>query len=112
MIEHAAETWNHLQAMPTEVWLLVYALAAARLTRLVARDAILDRPREWITARTDNTRAALVGYLVNCGWCVGVWVGTAAALALALGHGSPWIEWPIIALAFAQVAGMLTTAKQ
>lgn len=93
-------------------WLLLYAIAAARLTRLIALDAIGDRPREWITTRTDNTRAAALGYLVNCPWCVGVWVATAVTAAAALGHGSPWIMWPIIALTLAQLAGMLTTAKE
>lgn len=106
-----ANTWDHLQAMPMWAWLIAYTFAAARLVRLIALDAILDRPREWITLRTDNTRAAALGYLVNCLWCVAVWVGAAVAAALAFGHGSPWIDWPIIALYFAQLAGMLTTAK-
>lgn len=112
MIENYAALWDHVQAAPIWMWVGIYTFAAARLVRLVTQDAILDRPREWITMRTDNTRAAPLGYLVNCAWCVGVWVGAAVAAAFAFGHGSPWIDWPITALYFAQLAGMLTTAKE
>lgn len=112
MINTYADVWAQLQAMPIAAWLFLYALAAMRITRLIALDAILDRPREWITTRTDRTRAAPLGYLVNCPWCVGVWVGAALTAVVALTHGSPWTEWPIIALALAQVAGMLTTATE
>ncbi len=112
MIEHHAETWARLADLHIGWWLVFYALAATRLVRLIAQDAILDRPREWITLRTDGTRAEPLGYLVNCPWCVGVWVGAAVAAAAALFHGSPWLGWPIIGLYLAQVAGMLTTTAR
>lgn len=117
MIEHVAadataDMWTRLSDMHILGWLFVYALAATRLTRLIAQDAILDRPRTWVTLRTDGTRAEPLGYLVNCPWCVGVWVAAGLTVAVALFHGSPWLWWPIIGLYLAQVAGMLTTTAR
>jgi hypothetical protein len=37
--------------MPTALVLLVYALAVARVTRLVNSDRITERPREWLLDR-------------------------------------------------------------
>lgn len=112
MIEHLADTWERLADVHIGLWMIAYAFAGARLTRLIAQDAIFDRPREWFTLRTDGTRAEPLGYLVNCPWCVGVWVGAGLAVGIALFHGSPWFGWPIIALYLAQLAGMLTTTAR
>jgi hypothetical protein len=91
------------------VWFPIYALAMTRLVGLVALDAITDAPRVAITLATDQ-RSILswIGYLVNCAWCTGVWVAVPFTAAVAIGHGSPWLGWPVMALALAQVAGMLS----
>lgn len=90
------------------VWFPIYALAMTRLVGLFALDAITDTPRAAITIVTDQRRfLSWVGYLVNCAWCTGIWVAAPYTAAIAAGHGSPWVGWPVIGLALAQVAGML-----
>lgn len=74
--------------METNLALLVLlALASYRITRLVVIDSILDEAREWFfqkldykhnkTTNTYNSRNFLIqklSYLLQCTWCVGVWV--------------------------------------
>lgn len=54
------------------------ALAAYRVTRLIAVDDITYRPRQWVGRRLPP----YVDALVTCPWCVGFWV-SGALLALA-----------------------------
>lgn len=78
--------------------------AAARLTRLVALDTLLDVPRtrveDWANRRkhgddydyeqAENDPHPLAT-LVSCTWCSGFWVSTAvAASAYAFGHTRTW----------------------
>lgn len=80
--------------------LIVYALAVARLTRLINADTVLDRPRLYIAGRVkaateladnypdspaaDDYRArerrwSTAFYFVQCPWCVGLWLTLATA---------------------------------
>lgn len=97
-----------MEPIELAVWFPVYALALTRLVGLAALDEITDAPRTRITLATDQRYGlAWIGYLVNCGWCTGIWVAAPFTAAIAAGHGEPWLGWPVIALALAQVAGML-----
>ena len=60
------------------------ALAAFRVWKLVADDAILDRPRDWLLTRA-GTSSELAVFLV-CPWCLGAWVATA--------WWASWWAWP------------------
>jgi Protein of unknown function (DUF1360) len=84
--------------------LVIYALAVARITRLINGDTILDRPRLWIAAREKQHREVADAikidpsqvktleyhesiarrwstalYFVQCPWCVGMWLTLATA---------------------------------
>lgn len=50
--------------------IVVDALAAYRLTRLVVEDTITVRPREALIARGPGW----AGDMLTCPWCVGWWV--------------------------------------
>jgi hypothetical protein len=71
--------------------LLLLIPAAARLTRLVSRDDITSLLRVWVYSKFGET--SLPARLVQCHWCVGVWV----SLILS---GPTWVaiahltEWP------------------
>ena len=86
--------------------LLPLALAAARLSRLVRRDRILDAPRDavtrWAMNRSGPDREHLLVYFLRCAWCVSLW---SAAVALGL-----WYTVPIVVhvLAVAYVAALAT----
>ena len=83
--------------------LAVDALATYRLTRLVVVDTITEPLRERVPEGT------FVGRLIDCPWCVGVWVGMGVALAR---HAFPR-QWEPVArgLALASAAALLTVIE-
>lgn len=118
--------------MPSVIVLLVYALAVARLTRLIAADTITEKPRKALTRRLWLADCSFCGkpgasgtlesqlslwrstsdtplgvYLLTCQWCVGVWVSLVAAPVVWFWGTSPWLLVPALALAFAQTTGLL-----
>jgi drug/metabolite transporter (DMT)-like permease len=85
--------------------LAVYALAVARITRLVTDDKIFDKPRNKILAAApDDSKTA---YFVTCAWCVSIWVAAAVAPIAYLWGTHPWSFIPALALAFSYLAGLL-----
>lgn len=93
-------------------WLLlvVYALAVARVTGLVAADEITRPVRDGLLARLDEGRAwhRSVATLVSCQWCVSVYVGAVAAPVAWWWGENPVFLLPAVALAFSQFTGMLS----
>lgn len=96
--------------LPDLVPLVLYGLAVTRLVGLLCLDTITERPRDaavvWLEARRQP--GPLVAELLLCPWCVAVWMSAAAAPLVWWFGGSPWLLVPALALAFAQVAGMLS----
>lgn len=94
-------TW----APPDAVALVVLALGAFRLTRIIGWDTLagLVRLRVWATGRrleddgrvtvTNPARPEWIDQLLSCPWCLGWWVCLATA-------GS-WWAWPTTTLAVA-----------
>lgn len=91
-----------------ESWLFVLlaALATARLTRLVNEDAILDPPRAWVQQHASDA----VSYLVTCPWCVSIYVGGGVAGATYAWHAYWPVQVGLIALAASMVTGVLAQA--
>lgn len=90
--------------------LLILALGIYSITRLITKDSIIDRQREWFynkfphegfTTRIRPTRGEFIvtgdhyyvtvghklGEVVHCPWCMGFWVSGAVFLAF-------W-AWPV-----------------
>lgn len=101
-------------------WFLLNVLAAARLTQLVTTDSITDKPRVAVTEWADRRRGTRpLAILINCGWCVSVWVsaglaafdwwagGPLARGVAAAGYEHAAAGWAIIVAALALAAGML-----
>jgi hypothetical protein len=72
------------------VILVVCALAAARLTRLVVDDVIFDQPRAWLVTRLDGK----LEKLITCPWCISAWL---SAGVLVLAWAVHPIEVPVLA---------------
>jgi hypothetical protein len=92
------------------IWALaVYALATARLAGLVVADEITSGPREWFLAHLDDTKPArFVAALAACQWCASIHIAAVVApVAWFWGH-HPWFLIPAIALAFSEIAGLLS----
>lgn len=76
-----------------------------RLTRLIQRDTILDRPRTWL----DRHTRGMTNTLLWCPWCLSVWI---AALAVTAWPTNAPILHQVAAAALASaVTGHLLTAE-
>ena len=113
--------------MPWGERLVTDALAVHRLTRLVTKDAITQRPREAVIRRAyrgprmrgglswedyahSDPHPPAIAKLVTCSWCAGVWMAAAVALCGAV---LPERLWTLVSrmLATASVAGALALAE-
>lgn len=57
---------------------ILLALGVARVTWFITEDhlPLIEKPRDWVVARNPHGSLA---YLVNCWWCVSIYVGAGAA---------------------------------
>lgn len=88
------------------VTVVILGLAAYRLTRLIVIDSLFESPKTWLLNRT-NRLLNPVNYVLNCTWCMGIWV-TASLYAFWLATW-PWdwnrADW-VVVLAAAGLQGM------
>jgi hypothetical protein len=97
--------------VPGPVYLLIHALAVARLTLLVTSDRVFQTPRTSLVGALARRGHDLLAYLILCPWCVSVWIGIVAAPVIYLWGTTPWLTVPALALALSMVAGLLAAAK-
>lgn len=96
--------------MDAAITLFLAALATARLTRLVTKDAIFDGPRGWLIVKLPE-RLDLVAYLITCAWCTSVYLGAGTAAAWYAWGEQRWFAAVAGALAFSHITGWLTTRE-
>lgn len=72
---------------PDWIELAYLTLATFRLWKLLADDAILDGPRDWLLIRVPEK----IEELWECPWCLGFWIGGLLWAA--------WWWWPTATLA-------------
>ena len=85
--------------------LVLYVLAAMRVTRLINYDQIMY----WLHTSTGNKFGAgswQVEFL-ECPYCIGMWVALSTTWAPILLTGLSWWLYPLIALATSMVIGLL-----
>lgn len=88
----------------------VWALATARVVGLVTVDEVSANARKWLIEHLDErprTFGNTLSRILSCPWCFGVYAGVAMAAVFAVGATNPWLFYPALALAFAQLAGVL-----
>lgn len=107
--------------------LALYVLVAARVTRLINYDTVLDPVRVWIARRMSAAATAAASrelpdekrpFLVRqrrwtgvadflaCPWCVGMWVSVALAPAPIAVLGWPSWTWTVLPLAASHLIGI------
>lgn len=74
-----------IEPVTTLMSLLLTLGAVARVTRLVNRDVLLDKPRAWLLRRLVAGGHDQLAYLVVCPWCLSMYIGAAFAGA--------WSAW-------------------
>ncbi|MCM6777908.1 DUF1360 domain-containing protein [Nocardia sp. CDC159] len=68
--------------------LVVYVLAAARLTRIITTDKVGEPLRVAAVDRFGGD--SMMAFLFHCPWCFGWWVCAALAWPTAVVAGLPW----------------------
>jgi hypothetical protein len=97
--------------LPDTVLLIVYALAAARLTGLITLDAITEDARHAVIGWLDDrpkTLGSFLATLIECPWCAGMWIALIGSPMVWFWGASPFMLIPALALAFSQVTGMIS----
>lgn len=92
------------------ITLVLAALATARLTRLVTRDVVFERPRNRLIVAMP-ARLEPVAYLLTCDWCTSVYTGSAVAGAWYLWGDTRAFLAVVAALAFSHTTGWLSTRE-
>lgn len=82
--------------------LLIVVLASYRLTHLLVFDSIAEPLRQLLGGRP------IVGALIDCYWCAGIWVSAGLAIVGDL----PWMQLPVAILAVAGGQSLLETLVQ
>lgn len=110
--------------MPSVITILVFALAVARVTRFIAADKLSETVRSrvvlklWLRRahgdrelvglqRGNRAEPPMLAYLVECPWCVSIYVAAVAAPLCWWFGDNPWLFIPALACAFSQATGML-----
>lgn len=86
--------------------LIGWILAVARVTRLIAMDRITEGFRVGVVRHFGEQHP--ISYLVNCMWCVSIWVALPAMPALMYLAHRTWPQALVFALAASYVTGMLS----
>lgn len=83
--------------------LLLYALATARMVRLIIKDEVLRAPRKWWLDHAP--KGTLRRYWITCEWCVSAAAALwpAAAYVLAPDHPVPRIAAAVLAFSWLAV---------
>jgi hypothetical protein len=84
------------------IWVL-NAGAVYRLSRLVARDAIFERPRNHI----EKTYHGMLVTLMTCMWCLSFWFGLIAVGLTLWDVTRPWWMIAAVVLTLSTIAGLL-----
>lgn len=94
------------------IFLMIYALwalALARLTRLLTADEITDFIRVWAYKRAHGGENKLT-YFVQCPWCMGMWLSFATVWSVFL-VSDLWSWWlyPVLALSGSYLVGLMAS---
>jgi hypothetical protein len=85
------------------VYLLVLALAVARLTRMVTEDKIMLPIRQWVLRRSGED--GWFFYLVNCPFCMSVWISVFVTSGTFFWHDNRVWQFILIGLAVSYISG-------
>lgn len=89
----------------TALLLIISGLATYRVTRLVTADKITETLRQ-------RVKSKWLGYLVQCDWCLSIWLGPAPALAVVMWPENRAVLVVLVALALSAVTGLLAMVEQ
>lgn len=81
---------------------LLAVLATYRATRLVTADQISANFRSWVDSRWKR-----LGYLVECDWCLGLWISPIPAACVVLWGDNRVVLIGLVALSLSALTGFI-----
>lgn len=93
----------------TALEFVVMGLATYRLTRLIIRDELLSKPRDFFWKKFPPEKS-LLGYLLTCPWCISIWVASILQISSII---NPEVTYAVgIIFALSAIAGLLTAHEE
>lgn len=93
----------------TALEFVVLGLATYRVTRLIIRDEIFSKPRDFFWKKFPP-ESSLLGYLLTCPWCISIWVASIIQISSII---NPEVTYAIgTVFALSAVAGLLTAHEE
>lgn len=89
----------------TALLFIIAGLATYRVTRLVTADKVTETLRQ-------RVKSKWLGYLVQCDWCLSIWIAPAPALAMVLWPDNRAVLVVLVGLALSAVTGLLAMMEQ
>lgn len=89
----------------TDLFLMV--LATQRLVRLFTYDIVTAHLRHWFSAGSPDSLRGVLGALLNCPWCTGLWF---ALLVVFFYFATPIAWYAILVLALSALASFMQIA--
>lgn len=83
------------------LYLVLLALAAARVTRLFTHDTITD------PLRLQAARWKFTDDLLSCPWCIGFWISAAAVLSFLWWGDAPLFQFWVFVFAVSEMVGLI-----
>lgn len=96
-------TTNAPSTSTLALWIVINAIAVARLARFVAVDTIFNKPRAKFTSHFEGSLVELI----TCPWCLSVWFAAAATVLTCAATTRGWWLLAAAGLTIAWIAGAL-----
>lgn len=93
----------------TTLEFLILGLATYRITRLIIRDEIFTRPRNFFWKKFPPEKS-LLGYLLTCPWCISIWVASIIQISSIIVPEATYAVGAVFALS--AIAGLLTAHEE
>lgn len=91
---------------------LLAALATYRITRFITADALFEPVRERLEGFCEDRGWHRLTYLLNCDWCLSIWVAPIPTAAIMLWPDNRAILAVLLVLTFSAVTGLASTLEK
>jgi hypothetical protein len=91
---------------------ILAAFATYRITRFITADALFEPVRERLETLCEDREWHRLTYLLNCDWCLSIWVAPFPTAAIMLWPDNRVILAVLLVLTFSAVTGLASTLEK
>jgi hypothetical protein len=88
---------------------LLAAIATYRVTRFITADALFEPVRGRLETISEDREWHRITYLLNCDWCLSIWVAPFPTAAIMLWPDNRAILAVLLILTFSAITGLAST---